>query len=242
MPGLRLVIISVQINAWLFSLLDLVQQFAYLLFLMAGQIGIIFVVFSKATKTSIILSEVLQVIKKSFGKTALLFILLSLLFLPFIFLFAALSLKNTNQTFFAFDNLYFFTSLLFIFGSILYFSLAEIVINNSGIRKSLLTAWKLFSENFVFLLFAGSILTGISLIIGIFTGVFAQLFESNFDFPSLSKINLFSPYLSFAGNQFYGFLFTIGQTIWSCYSIAVFTFAYLKLSKVKAENLYADVL
>lgn len=241
-PAFKLVLTSVQLDTWLSSFLELAQQLAYLLFLIAGQIGIIFVVFSIATKAPISLSGVFQVIKKSFGKTAILFLFLSFLFLPFICLVAALSFRNANQTFFALDNLYFFTSLTFIFNSIVYFSLAEIVINNSGVRKSLLTAWKLFLENFIFLLIVGFVLTSVSLTMGILIGALAQLIEFNFDFAVLSELNLISPYLSFAGNQFYGFSFTIGQTIWSCYSISVFTFAYLKLSKVKIENLYTDVL
>ncbi len=229
-------LLFVQSNTLLVSFLDLTKQALYLLILLSGYIGITYVAYRRAANTSPKLSEVFQIIKNSFKKSVVLFLLISLLFVPFLFLVVFLSFKQTNQASYSSHVIYSLVTFFSIFSFVWYFPLAEIVVNGSGVRKSIRTVRGLLSKHFFFLLILGGILTFISHTIGILTGAFAILIKSNFDFTSLRNLDLISPYLSFTDNRFYQFSSSVWQAIWGCYSIMVFAFAYLKFSEVNINT------
>jgi len=206
-PLIRLVFPLQKSSALLPSFLNLVISFVSLYLLYVRIIGVTYIVYWETIGNPVNIHTVIQKVRNLFWQvvtsTFLFFLLvalciaLCLVMVSIVFMTKPLQFSDTPRIL----NLAMLA--LSIFSAPQYFLLAEIIVNDSGIRKSIEAAWELFLENFVKLTKIGIILSiiwyGINLVISTTT----ILIQYNFDFAALSRLNFIFPQFSSIDNKFY---------------------------------------
>jgi hypothetical protein len=206
-----------------------------------SNIGITYVAYFIAAGNPVSIQETFQVSRKFFWRVIasscvfflffIVFFLLLCLLPVFIFYFKRLPQLS------GFSNYFFFISIFLpIFSAPWYFLLAEIVVNDSKIGKSMENAWDLFIENFAVLVVIGFILSIMLYAINVTLGVTTLLIQNDFDFSALSKLNFIAPQLLFVNNSFYKLGSMITNTLWRTYSISIFMVAYFKYRGLKDDK------
>ena len=133
---------------------------------------------------------------------------------------------------------YFFliSMLLSVFIAPWYFLVAEVVVDNSKIGKSMENAWDLFIENFAVLFVIGIILSSILYALNITISMATMLVQYNFDFTALGKLDFIAPSLPYVGNKLYLLVILIAGAAWRTYSTSIFMVAYLKYRSPKDDK------
>jgi hypothetical protein len=239
-PLLRFLIPTQTSNNFLLSLLNLVVSFVFLVVTFISYTGTTYVAYSIAAGNPVSIQETFQVAKKFFWRTFSSTCLFSLFFILF-FVLCFLSIfifyfKRSPQSS-DFSYFFFFISMFFsIFAAPWYFLLAEIVVNDSKIGKSMENAWNLFIENFAVLAVIGIILSIMLYAINVTLGVTTLLIQNDFDFSALSKFNFIAPQLFFLNNNLYRLESTITYILRHIYSISIFMVAFLKYGSLKNDK------
>jgi hypothetical protein len=240
-PLIRLVFPIQKADGLLSSLSNLVIISVLIYLIFVRIIGVTYILYWKTVGNSINILTVFQKIRNLFWRIAT----STFVFFLFFALCIALCLAMASMVFMTkpleFSDIPWTLNLslrvLSIFSAPYYFLLAEIIVNDSGIRKSIESAWDLFLENFVNLATIGIILSiiwyGVNLVISTTT----ILTQYNFDFAALSRLNFIFPQSSSINNKFYPWAVTIAETVWYTFNISVFMVAYLKYrgDKIRKE-------
>jgi hypothetical protein len=199
----------------------------------AGGIGVTYIASRIIVGNPVNIQMVFQAIRKFFWRVVASTLLFSLFFGLFVILclglFFILFIKKLPQ-YSDLPLIYFIVSIpLSFFIAPRYFIFSEIIVSDSSIGKSMENAWNLFIDNFVALAVIGIILSSIFYIANVTIGILIILFQYNFDFSALSKLNFFMPQLSFLDNKVYNFwVIAVFGTVWNTFSISIFMLAYLK--------------
>jgi hypothetical protein len=236
-PLLRFLIPTQTSNNFLLSLLNLVASFVFLAVTFISYIGTTHIAYSVAADNPVNIQEAFQASKKFFwrvfGSTCL-FSLFFILFFVLCFLSVFIFYFRRSPQSSDYSYFFFFTSMFFyIFAAPWYFLLAEIVVNDSKIGKSMENAWDLFIEHFAVLVVIGIILSSISYAVNITISMATMLVQYNFDFTALVKFNFIVPSLSFVNNKLYLLEISTVYTAWRTCSTSIFMVAYLKYSSLK---------
>ena len=195
------------------SLLSLAVSFASFFLTFISFTGVSYVAYCIAIGNPVNLQTAFQIAKKIFWRVVALTFLLFLFFAPCLCLVFILSFKKPPQIVDFSHNISFTLFPLSIFAAMWYFLLTETIANDSGIRKSMKTAWAVFTHNFSVLAIIGVILAGALYATNISISIITMLVQNNFDFTALSKLDFISPYLSFTGNNLYSLITAIAGAV-----------------------------
>lgn len=239
-PLVRLVFPIQKVPTFLPSLLNLVASFIFLALAYISFIGTTYVAYSIAADTPVSVQETFQASKKFFWRVIASSCLFSLFFIVFIVLCVLLVFVfyfKRPLHLLDFSRYFFLISMLLsVFIAPWYFLVAEVVVNNSKIGKSMENAWDLFIENFAVLVVIGVVLSIIWYVVNIIISTAAILIQYNFDFTALSKLNFINPHLSFLGNKLYVLVITVAGAAWRTYNTSIFMVAYLKYRSSKNDK------
>jgi hypothetical protein len=214
----------IQKNAWwLWGIPTLLGMIFYLI----GSIGVTYIAYCVFIGKPVIFLEIFQVIRKSFRRVIAVFLGAVVLFIPCVCS-IPFSLKQPLQPSYISQHLSLVLWPYYLFIAILYFSVAEIVINDSGIRKSVKNAWYLFISHLRDVALMGIIAMAIGQLANILIGMVAVLTQSNFELKALSTIDYINPALSMSDNIFYHSATTVSSAVLSICITTIFVFAYLK--------------
>jgi len=218
------------------SLLNLVISIASVYFMYMSLAGISFVAYCVTIGKPIDLESAFQNSTNLFWRVVGISFLFVLIIAPCLFTVFIVSYKEPFQIVDLAHNFFFLLTPLSVFAAMVYFSITEIIANNSKIGKSLRIAWTIFTYNFISLAIIGFVLAIASYMTNISISAVTMLAQNNFDFAVLSKLDLISPHLSVTDNNVYKLVSAIAQTAWRTYSVSIFTFAYLKYSSAKMKK------
>ena len=227
------IFIPYQTNTDLFtSLLSLVISLVFLYLSILSLAGVSFISWRVAVGELVSLKVAYQASKHISPRIAGLIFSLFLILSPFICAVFIYSFKYPPQVTDFAHNFLLISIPLSAFSAIFYFSLAEIIIHDSKVGKSLKAAWTVFSRHFGVLIFIGLLLAITSYLINVIFGAGLMVAQNNLNILSLKRFDFFSPNLSFANNNFYILASTILTIFLRTYSTSVFTIAYLKYNNV----------
>lgn len=190
--------------------------------------GVSFISYRSAIGETVSLKAAYQSSKHIFWRVVGLMFALLLILSPFMCAVFIYSFKDPPQVTDFAHNFVVISMPLSALSAIFYFSLAEIIINDSKIGKSVKSAWIVFTRHFAVLIAIGLLLAITSYLTNIIFGAGLMVAQNNLDILSLKQFDFFSPYLSFTDNNFYTLANTILTIFWRTYITSVFTVAYLK--------------
>jgi len=232
-PLIRLIIPIQKSVDFVSSFFNLAESFVSFFLVFVSYTGVAYVAYCIITRNPINIQTALQGVEKFFGRIVASTFLYFLILSPFLCLAFIFSFKQPPQIS-DFSHGFFFVSIpLSIFTALWYFLFAEIIMNDSSIRKSVKTVWSVFTDHFTVLAGIGIVLASTWYVINVTIGMAAILTQYNFDLTALSKLDYISPNLSFTGNNLYTLVIVIAQTLWRTYSTTIFILAYLKYSSIK---------
>jgi hypothetical protein len=239
-PLVRFVIPIRSNNNPLLSLLNFVISLIFLALMLVSYTGTTYVAYSITVGNPINIQETFQVGRKFFWRVIasscsyfLFFIIFFVLCLSPVFIFY---FKRPPQ-FSDFSRYYFYISIfLSVFTASWHFLLAEVVVKDSRIGKSLENAWDLFIENFAVLAVIGITLSIMTQVVNVAVTTVTILIHYDFDFSALTQFNLIVPQLSFMDSKLYLLGATTLSVVWRTYGTSVFMVAYLKYSSLKVDE------
>lgn len=239
-PLVRFVIPIRNNNNLLLSLLNFVISLIFLALMFIGYTGATYVAYSISIGNSVGIQETFQAAKRFFWRTlgstclfSLFFILFLILCLLPVFIFY---LKRPPQISDFSRNFFFISMFLSVFTALWYFLLAEVVVKDSGIGKSLENAWDLFIENFAVLAVIGITMSIVGQVMNVTVTTTIILIHYDFDFLALTKFDLIVPQLSFMDSKLFLLGATMLNVVWRTYSTSIFMVAYLKYSSLKVDE------
>ena len=197
--------------------------------LIAGLIGGIFVSHKITQSEPFLFDDIVQAIKKHFWRFTKLFLFIELILaIPLLGYFIQNWTKSFTSTLYVF--LFLVTS--FLFTGLWLFTLAEFLIKNKRVFKSISSAWKMFSKYSSVLVTMGIIYYGMWYVSNIIIVAIFEFVQSNFSFSTLIKINFLSPGSSLQQNLAY---------LLPTYLVSIFLRAFTNTSFMYAYHQYSQV-
>jgi len=197
-------------------------------------IAVTFIAYCAALGEPFSIRKTLQVIRKAFWKVIAIFILMTILIVLVILSVGIISSFRQPPQFSNLLPIAYWVSLpLSIFSAVWYFSLAEIVVSNSEIRKSIKNAWAMFNAHLFTLQALGILLWVANQLGSLILSMTATLIQSNFDPASLAAFNYLTPSAGLMNNALYQLVFALWGTIRGALIISSFICAYVKYSQIK---------
>jgi len=217
---------------WLWGILSVIG----LVFYFACNIGVPFITYCVFIGEPVTIPKTFQAVRKSFKRIVTLFLGAVILVIPCICSTSFFSLNQPLQPSYISQHPFWILWPWYFFTAFFYFSIAEIVIKDFGIRKSVKNAWRLFSSHLKDAVLMGIIVVTVGWLTNTFIGMLIMLIQSGFDTTSLNTIDYINPALSFSGNIFYYSATAISSAMLSTYTTIIFVFAYLKYNGITATR------
>jgi hypothetical protein len=196
--------------------------------LIAGSIGKIFISHKIIQSEPLLFDDIVQSIKTHFWRFTKLF-----LFIGFILAIPLLSgyfIQHWSKSFTSTLYVFLFLVISFLFTGLWLFTLAEFLIKNKGIFKSISSAWKMFSKHSSVLVTMGIISYGMWYVSNLIIVAIFEFVQPNFSFSTLIKINFLTPGSSLQQNLAY-----LSPT----YLVSIFLRAFTDTSFMYAYSRYS---
>src|SRR5688572_23659510 len=167
------------------ALISLVGNSIYLLLTLISAIGAPYLAYSFSIGKPATVRETLSAVHKFSGRAIGCSCFVALILVPCLYLVAILSRHPSLQPFQSSTQFIIILLLFSFFGAMIEFPLFEFFAKDVGLRESLRESWRLLTAHFYPLATLGLILTFISRLIAVASGMLTVLIQSGFDTASL---------------------------------------------------------